>query len=254
MTMAPETSRRSVAELANQLRACYRSNPVRAESSLEAMLETRLEGLSPPERLSLLEELCRLFEPAPAGPPGRESAAGATVMADFFSLLLGQRIASPDLGSEDLPRRLAGSLNGIFDQLNEMVGIINMTFGKETTALETIRHLIGSDLERQEASGSLADYIGQIKEAFLIANQAAKVAASVEVGKILAELDPARLAADAEKGLHFGFMRKGELLEAYREKYGQIKKWFEAEHFLEDYAREFERACQRLHSEKGRVR
>lgn len=252
--MALESSHASVAELANQIRLCYRSDHTRAEFLIENYLETRLEGLSPAEKLGLIEELRRVFQPSPARRPGAESDAESTVLADFFSLLLGQRIAGPDLGSEDLGQRLASSLNSIFDQLNELVGIIHATFGEETSALETIRHLIGSDLDRKETSGSLASYIGQIKDAFLIANQAARLAAAVEVGKILAELDPEHLAGDAEKGLRFGFMRKSELVEAYKEKYGQIRKWFEAEHFLEDYAREFERACQKLHSEKGRAR
>jgi len=251
--MAPETRQPSLAELAKELRICYRADPAGAESSLEALLEARLEGLSPDRKLSLIEELRRVFQPAAAGRPAGASHADATVMAGFFSLLLGQRVTHPDLGSEELAQRLADTLNGIFDQLNEIVSIITMTFGQDASALETIRHLIGSDLERREPSGSLAGYLGQIKEAFLIANQAARLAAAVEVGKILAELDPERLAADAEKGLRFGFMRKGELVEAYREKYGQIRKWFEAEHFLADYAREFERACQKLHSEKGRA-
>jgi hypothetical protein len=248
--MAPEPGHPSIAELANQIRTCYRSDHTQAETRIENLLETRFEGFLPAEKLALIEELRRVFETPPARSPG---SADTVALSDFFSLLLGQRIASTDLGSEDLTQHLASSLNSIFDQLNELVGIIHATFGEETSALETIRHLIGSDLDRKEASGSLSSYIGQIKDAFLIANQAAKLAASIEVGKILAELDPERLAGDAEKGLRFGFMRRGELVEAYREKYRQIKKWFEAEHFIEDYAREFERACQRLHSEKGRT-
>ena len=251
--MAPEPAHPSIAELANQIRTCYRSDHTRAEVLIEDLLETRLEGFLPAEKLALIEELCHVFQPPPARGPGSAGNADTVALSDFFSLLLGQRIGSTDLGSEDLAQHLASSLNSIFDQLNELVAIIHATFGEETSALATIRHLIGSDLDRKETSGSLASYIGQIKDAFLIANQAARLAASIEVGKILAELDPERLAGDAEKGLRFGFMRKGELVEAYREKYGQIKKWFEAEHFIEDYAREFERACQRLHSEKGRT-
>lgn len=252
--MASGASYPAVADLANQVRRCYQSDPLRAESLIEECLERGLEGVPLAARLSLIEELLRLFEPPPAGPPGTIPSGESTDLEDFFSLLLGQRVASGDLGSKDLAQRLAASLNSIFDQLNELVGIINRTFGKETAAIETIRHLIGSDLERPASSDSLAYYIGQIKEAFLIANQAARKAAAAEVGKILAELDPERLADDTEKGLRFGFRRKGELIEAYREKYLQIRKWFEADHFFEDYAREFERACHELHSEKGRGR
>lgn len=251
--MEPRPHQVSVAELANRVRTCYRSDRTRAESLIETYLETRLGGLSLAEKLTLLEQLRHVFETSQAGPSGAEKGPASEVLANLFSLILGQRGAGLDLDSEDVVQRLAASLNSIFDQLNELVGIINATFGHETAALETIRTLIGSDLEGAPPSDSLAGYIGQIKEAFLMANQAARLAAVHEVGKILAELDPDHLAVDAEKGLRFGFMRKGELAEAYREKYGQIKKWFEADHFLEDFAREFERACQRLDSEKRRA-
>ena len=253
VSMASRPYQISVVELANGMRTCYRSDSTRAESLIEAYLETRLDGLSLADKLTLLEQLRHAFAPSPAGPSGAGKGAAPEVLANLFSLILGQRVAGLDLGSEDVVQRLAASLNSIFDQLNELVGIINATFGKETSALETIRTLIGSDLEGEPTSDSLAGYIGQIKEAFLIANQAARLAAAHEVRKILAELDPDHLAGDAEKGIRFGFMRKGELVEAYREKHGQIKKWFEADHFLEDFAREFERTCQRLHSEKGRA-
>jgi hypothetical protein len=243
----------SVEELANWIRSCYRSDSNRAKSLIENYLETRLEGFSPEEKLCFLEMLRAAFETFPTGRAGIRNDKESATPADLFSLILGQRIADNDLGSADLIERLAGSLNSIFDQLNELVGIINATFGEEAATLETIRHIIGSDLGSGKASGSLAGYIGQIKEAFLVANEASNAAAVNEVSKILAELDPDRLAREAEKGLRFGFMRKGELFESYREKYGQIKKWFEAGHFVEDFSREFERACQRLHSEKGKT-
>jgi hypothetical protein len=253
VTREPQHHRLSVAELVGDVRTCYRSDSARADFAIAHYLETRLAELSGEEKLVLLEQLRAAFEPSPAKRSHPESDGHAAGLADLLSLILGQRVAGPDLGSENLIERLAGALNSIFDQLNELVGIINTTFGQEPSATETIRHLIGADLGREKASESLGGYIGQIKEAFLIANRAFRVAATNEVGKILAELDPERLAGDAEKGLRFGFMRKGELVEAYREKYGQIRKWFEAEHFLEDFSREFERACQQLHSEKGRA-
>jgi len=242
-----------VEELADWVRACYRSDGTRAEYLIETYLETRLQGFSLEEKLSLMEMLRNAFEPAPTWDPMSKGGLEITAFADLFSLILGQRVGSPDLGSRDLVERLADALNRIFDHLNELVGLINATFGTEASSLETIRHIIGSDLGGEKASGSLADYIGQIKEAFLVANQASRAAASHEVAKILAELDPNRLAGEGEKGLRFGFMRKGELFEAYREKYGQVKKWFEAGHFGEDFSRTFEKSCQRLHSEKGRA-
>jgi hypothetical protein len=243
----------SMDELADRIRAHYRADGARAETSIESYLEERLQGCSPEEKLALLERLRKIFEPSQPRRESSEHEQESEVFAGLFSLILGQRISSPELGSRDLVQRLARALNNIFDHLNELVSIIRSTFGEEDPALETIRHLIGSDLGSENQSGSLESYIGQIKEAFLIGEQAFKLAAHNEVGKMLAELDPDHISAEAEKGMRFGFMRKAEFFEAYREKFGQIKKWFESERFLEDFSREFERACQKLHSEKGRA-
>jgi hypothetical protein len=48
-------------------------------------------------------------------------------------------------------------------------------------------------------------------------------------------------------------MKKAEFFEAYREKFEKIKKWYESERFEEDFSREFERSCERLHLEKRRA-
>jgi hypothetical protein len=243
----------SVDELAEQIRACYRADGPRAEILIESYLERRLEGFSSEEKLAFIERLRNSFGPSRSGRENPQEEQESEVFANLFSLILGQRISSPELGSKDLVQRLARSLNNIFDHLNELVSIIQSTFGEGDPGLETIRHIIGSDLGSEDRSGSLESYIGQIKEAFLIGEQAFKSAAHNEVGKMLAELDPDHISAEAEKGLRFGFMRKAEFFEAYREKFGQIKKWFESDRFLEDFSREFERACERLHSEKGRA-
>jgi hypothetical protein len=243
----------SVDELADRIRGYYRADGPRAETLIEIYLERRLEGFSTEEKLALIERLRNTFGPSQSGRESSEHGQELEVLANLFSLILGQRISSPDLGSMDLVQRLARSLNNIFDHLNELVSIIQSTFGEGAPGLETIRHIIGSDLGSENRSGSLESYIGQIKEAFLIGEQAFKLAAHNEVGKMLAELDPDHISAEAEKGMRFGFMRKAEFFEAYREKFGQIKKWFESERFLEDFSREFERACERLHSEKGRA-
>lgn len=249
--MGPDFSHTLIDELASRVRNCYRSDPGRAESLIETCLNTRLEGWSLEEKLSIMKELRSVFEISQTRHPESMNDQETASSADLFSLVLGQRVSGAELGSGDLVERLAGSLNQVFDHLNDLVGIINATFGNEAGTLETIRQIIGSDLAGEKASGSLAGYIGQIKEAFLVANQASKAAAAVTVGRILGQLDPDRLAGEAEKGMRFGFMRKGELFESYRERYGQVKKWFEAGHFEEDFSREFERACQRLHTGKG---
>ena len=97
----------SVDELANQIRAHYRADGPRAETLIENYLEERLEGFSPEEKLALLEELRNTFEPSQPRRESPEHGQESEVLAGLFSLILGQRISSPDLGSKDLVQRLA---------------------------------------------------------------------------------------------------------------------------------------------------
>jgi hypothetical protein len=243
----------STEELADQIRTCYRSSGSKAEVLIEGLLDKRLEGFSLEEKLAFMEELNIIFGSSLPRPEIPVDQQESELLASLFSMILGQRISIPDLGSKDLLHRLARSLNKVFDQLNELVSIIQSTFGEGSRGLETIRHIIGSEMDNDSQSGSLESYIGQVKEAFLIGRQAFQLAAHKEVGKMLAELDPDHIGTEAEKGLRFGFMKKAEFFEAYREKFEKIKKWYESERFEEDFSREFERSCERLHLEKRRA-
>lgn len=242
----------SVEEMENSIRMIYKADPNKGDVLVQMHLDTALHGFSPEERIAFLKVLRSRFEPIdiPSG-QGVEEKLEDEVFSSLFSLLLGRRVSKPDLSSIDLLQKLASSLNTIFDNLNELVGVIRGTFMGQHAELETIRQIIGSDLKGTGESQSLESYLHQIKEAFLFVNQAFKMSVKSEVGKILAGLDPQQLESEAEKGIKFGFMRKAELFDVYQAKFEQCWKWFESDRFTEDFSREFEKACQKMYKEKG---
>jgi hypothetical protein len=247
---APESL--SLEKLADSIRAIYASDPAKGEERIEKSLEAELERFSIKERIVLLDQLRRKFEGSPSvGTQGAPGNLEGEVLTNLFSLLLGHKVTKPDLSSSDLLEKLSASLNTIFDSLNELVGVITATFTGEQAELQTIRHIIGSDIQGMGETQSLEAHLFQIKEAFLLVNRAFKIAAKSEVAKILAELDPQHLESEAEKGMKFGFMRKAELYEIYQGKFERCMKWLESERFDEEFSREFEKVCQTLYKKKG---
>lgn len=232
------------------IRNLYGANPGNAEALIEDYLLTVVEGVSDEDAASFIEEVGNRLQPQKgrAG-PFQESETGA--MANLLALLLGRRISNVDLSSPELSRKLASALNTVFDNLNDLVAVIQTTLLGEDPSLQTIRHLISEDIRGEGESRTLEEYLRQIKEAFLVASQAFKAASRTEIAKILDELDPDPIVSEAEKGAVFGFMRKGEFLELYRERYERINKWFHSERSSEEFVREFERACQQIYKEKG---
>ncbi len=59
------------------------------------------------------------------------------------SLLLGRRVSMDDPSSSELLEKLADSLNTIFNTLNQLISVINMTFTGEGPPEQTIRQVIG---------------------------------------------------------------------------------------------------------------
>ncbi len=235
----------STGQLTDEIKQIYSSDPLQAATLIERYLEERLRTLSAPERLTFLEKYTAQFKRASSGTSGNDNM-DQEVLSKVFSLLLGRKVSQDDLSSTEFLQRLAESLNTIFNTLNQLVSIINMTLLSEGTGEETIRHLIGFHLEGEGESKSLESYLGQIKKAFLIAQQANKKAAHSMVSKILLELDPAQIARTDGGGLKFGPLRKAEYYEIYEGKFDRCKKWFESGRFMEEFLREFENNCRKL--------
>ena len=237
-----------IEELASDIKDLYHSDVSQAGTLIEGYLGQCLEGLSPSERLELLDKLAHEFKPAI---PQQPSGPGPDIVTKLFSLFLGKEVSDIDLSSAEFLERLAGSLNTVFDSLNELIGIIHGTlFGKQAE-LETIRQIIGTNLHDEGEHSSLETYLAQIKEAFLVSHQAFKKSAQTKVNEILLELDPQRLEECEPGRLKLGPLRKANLFEIYQQKFERVQKWYESGRFEEELLRDFERTCERsLHDRR----
>lgn len=234
----------SAEQLAHEIRRLYRVDSVDAESQIEAFLLGSLNMLSIEAKLDVLHRL---------GDEFREKHTEILIGDDrdelllkVFRLLLGRDISRDDLSSAEIIDRLAESINTLFDTINQLVEVINQTLLKEGTGDKTIRHVIGSHVEEGDQSQSLRGYLDQIRKAFLMTHDAFKIAATRKVEDILHELDPDTIVASCEGGLKFGSLRKAEYFEAYKERFGLCRKWFDSGRFMEMFLMEFEKQCQKL--------
>jgi len=233
----------SLQQIAENIRNIYSSDKINAPTYIETYLAKILQEVPPNERVTVLHTLQAEFGAAISRGSAHFDLA---ILNRLVPLLLGKTISQDDLSSPDLFDRLATSLNTIFDNLNDLIHVIHTALGGTQPGEETIRHIIGVNLDSQSETQSLEEYLGQIKQAFLITHQAFQKTAQKMVGNILSELDPKQIASSGGAGLKFGPLRKAESFDIFEEKYVRCKKWFESERFLEDLLREFEKNCQKL--------
>ncbi len=238
-------SQLSLGQLVDEIRHIYESDRSQAKPLIEAYLEKRLNRFAASERLMLLEKVAAEFGGAGLG-ASISANLDEEVLLRLFSLLLGRRVSQADLSSAELLKRLAESLNIVFDTLNQLVSVINATLMGRGIGEETIRHVIAFHLEGEGQAKSLETYLSQIKKAFLISQQAFKKAAHAKVSEILVELDPERIAADGAGGLKFGPLRKAKFFEIYEQRFRECHEWFESGRFMDDFLREFEKNAQKL--------
>jgi hypothetical protein len=229
--------------LAAEIRRIHASGGRKAAESIEACLASRLGSLPAEERMDTLQKLMRVFR-EPASGSALSVDDNQEIVAKLFSLILGKPVQPAELSSSELMQRLAESLNTIFDTLNKMVGLIQSTFSDRGDPEETIRRVIGVHLEGEDRTKSLEAYLGQISQAFLLAQEAFKQSAHKLIGDILDELDPAKLDRSETSSLKFGPLRKAELYDMYTRKLEQCRSWYESGRFMADLQREFERNCQ----------
>jgi hypothetical protein len=218
-------------------------------SSVEAYLTEQMADLNRTVRIETLRgvmerlgQTCRPCSPA---------ETDDMVLTQVCSLLLGRKVSPDDLSSSELLEKLAESLNTIFNTLNQLISVINMTFTGEGSPEQTIRQVIGFRLEGEGQGSSLETYLGQISNAFLTSQQSFKEAAYATVKQVLSVLDPEQLAAETGKGLKFGPLKKAKMFEIYQQRYEKIQKWFRSGRFMEDFLREFEKNCQNKFRNQG---
>jgi hypothetical protein len=236
-------SKLSVDNLADGIRALHRSQPSCLEETIERYLERELRGMPLAERLILLEDLLEMFPDKAPFQKGLNLAQGEA--ARILSLLSGTRIDFSDYSPKEVSEKFAASLNTLFDTLNQIIAVIHANLLGEKPELETIRHVIGTQIEGKEGETSLKIYLEQIQQAFLISHRAFQEAARSVVEEMLNALDPETLAGSTKSILNFGPMRKAEIFETYQGKYQECRKWFDTGRFSEKLLREFEKICQK---------
>ena len=234
--------------LTDKICQIYASNPLIAEDRIERFLEESLSDSSHEQKLKSIKALICEFS-TDISYSDSDVNIDPEILTRIFSFLLGKKVSQADLQSTELLQRLADSLNTIFDMLNRLVGLINMTFLGQHEGIETIRQVIGFHLEGEGKSMSLESYLGQINKAFLISQKAFKEAAEKKVNEILTELAPEKISESLDSGFMFGKNRKSKSYELYTHKYNTFKNWFDSGRFMEEFLREFENNCQRLFSQ-----
>jgi len=244
--MADETM---INRISSGLAARFEADGDVLADSVEAYLNEQMAGLDNQARINALQavvdRLGNTCRPSPSGETDEE------VLTRVCSLLLGRKVSIDDLSSSDLLEKLADSLNTIFNTLNQLISVINMTFTGEGSPEQTIRQVIGFRLEGEGQGRSLETYLDQISNAFLTSQQSFKEAAYAKVKQVLTVLDPEQVATEVGKGLKFGPMKKAEMFEIYEERYEKIQKWFSSGRFMEDFLREFEKNCQTKFGKQG---
>ena len=121
--------------------------------------------------------------------------------------------------------------------------MINQTLFGEGLGKQGTRTIIGYNPE------SLEGHLGQINKAFSMAIMAFEKTVKIKVEQILQAIDPDQISSERNGWLKIPSFQKAEHYEIFKEKYIEIKKWFESDKFMEDFRREFEKNCQILSEE-----
>jgi hypothetical protein len=237
--------------MAGEIRIIYESDSQRAETLIETYLGQRLNEYLPDEKIAILEELSARFETI-AQDYDRCDVAASEVLLPVYSLLLGEKIDVGDLSSTQINEKLALAMNTVFDTINQIIRVIHKTLLGEKAEVQTIREVIGSQIEGECGRDSLKCYLDQIQEAFLMAHRAFQEASRAQIEQVLNELDPSRISDTVRHGLKFGPLYKAELFEVYKERYRGCRAWFESNRSTQDILREFEKICQKSYETKKR--
>lgn len=228
-------------QTADAIRSVYARAPEHAGHAIKAHLDAGLGGMAPEARIEAVRELMGQFDEMP------ESGMERSDMMRLFGVLLGRTVNQDDLSSEELLQRLAESLNTIFDALNQLISVINMSLsGNGGTGDQTIRQFIGFHLGGDDQTKSLQEYLGQINKAFLTTHEAFKEAAQRKMQQVVEALSPEQVAKERGSGLKIGPLRKAEDYDIIKEKIERIQRWYDSGRFMEDFLREFEKNCRRF--------
>ncbi|UFS70726.1 hypothetical protein LPW11_00715 [Geomonas sp. RF6] len=237
-------------KMAQRMRGVAALGGADPEREVERWLEGELLPLAPKQRLERLEELAAELglTPAPALPSAHPAAMQE--IGHLVSRFLGGADAAEGLPPEILAEKFAASLDALFDSLNQIVSVINVTLLGQSPELETIRKVIGSNL-KDGGDLPIREYLERIRSAFLAAHESFQSAAATVLSELLGELDPEREANGTP--LKFRPLRKAELFEQAAERHRRCRRWFDSGEWRERLLREFEKECRRdLQGREGR--
>jgi hypothetical protein len=167
------------------------------------------------------------------------------VLARVIKLLLGRNVSQAEMNSDELLESLAGSINTVFEALNQLIGTINTTLIGKQDSDQPIRQVIGYHLEGADHGRTLDSYIGKINKAFFESQQASKRAAHAKVKELIRELSPESIARESGAS-RLSPMKKSKYYDEYVHKFEKLKQWFESGRFMESFLREFEKNCQKI--------
>ena len=249
--MATKDSSDFIKTMSDEIRIIYNSDLSQAEILIENYLEQQLRDSPPSEKMDRVMQLAQQFK---SHSPVNETTFNleSKELSRLVSLLLGNEIFKTDLSSGELTEKLAKSLQTIFDTLNKIISVIQTSLFGETVKFETIRHVIGNNLDKEGGTEPLQNYLDQIKNAFLVSHKAFQQSANAKVKQLLDELDPDRISESAKGGLKFGAFRRAELFDIYKDKFQTCKGWVDSGRFRNEMLREFEKECLKLYKTEKR--
>lgn len=239
--------------LKEQIKAIYADNA--HEGAIEAHLDDVLENLDKKSRRNVLDRLIQEFEHGTSA--GNRPPIAATnntqenmaiddhVLARVIKLLLGRNVSQAEMNSDELLESLAGSINTVFEALNQLIGTINTTLIGKQDSDQPIRQVIGYHLEGADHGRTLDSYIGKINKAFFESQQASKRAAHAKVKELIRELSPESIARESGAS-RLSPIKKSKYYDEYVHKFEKLEQWFECGRFMESFLREFERNCQKI--------
>jgi hypothetical protein len=242
----PETAI-SYKMLETRILEIYQKYGARSHDPLDRYLRDALKEYDEISRMTVLERLIDRLD----GPDWKERESGKPpaiddhVLSRVIKLLLGRDISKLDLSSDELLESLAESINTVFESLNQLISTINTTLVGKQDPDQTIRQVIGYNIEGSSQGRPLEAYIGQIGRAFFEAQEASRKAAHARVLQILEELAPEKIAAEAG-GPSIGPFRRARCYDVYEQKFEKFRTWFESGRFMESFLREFEKNCRNI--------
>jgi hypothetical protein len=233
----------AVADLLSEIRTIYKTDPEKATDTIGDLVQARLSERPAEQARKILSDAIDCLRSAHNN---AVASVDSQVATRVFGLILGRKVTQDDLSSTELLERLAHSLNTIFDALNQLISVINVTLSAGSySGDQTIRQFIGFHLEGGNQTKPLEDYLGQINHAFLTTQKAFKSAAQNVMTQVIQAIDPKKIAAErAGGGLKIGPLRKAEDYDTLKEKIERIQRWFESGRFMEEFLKEFEKNCQ----------